>query len=131
MTQIASTTEHPQLVQQRIFYSLVEERVRQETLHGPDSIARVDVPWRVVAIVNEESGEIARAVLAGQRLQYREELVQLAAVCVAAIEAFDRHSGYGVPLEERAAREASWPGPARGHDRPQTVDSTTAVGRGR
>ena len=41
-------------------------------------------------ILGEEVGEIARAIIEGSSENYREELIQLAAVAIAAIEDYDR-----------------------------------------
>ena len=45
---------------------------------------------RWMVILMEEVGETARAIFEDDPANYREELVQVAAVAVAAIEAFDR-----------------------------------------
>lgn len=49
--------------------------------HGPDG-------W--LAILMEEVGEVARAVLEGKAFTYRDELVHVAAVAVAALECINR-----------------------------------------
>ena len=46
-----------------------------------------------MTILMEEVGEVARAVLEEDPSNYREELIQVAAVAVAAVEAFDRKFG--------------------------------------
>lgn len=45
---------------------------------------------RWMVILMEEVGEVARAILDENPDNYRKELLQVAAVAVAAIEAFDR-----------------------------------------
>ncbi len=45
--------------------------------------------WYV--ILGEEVGEVARAIYENKDANYREELVQVAAVCMAALENWDRN----------------------------------------
>lgn len=75
--------------QERVFDEVRLERDRQD--------ARWKVqnhhPLRWLAILGEESGEAAKAILEGSLLRYREELTHIAAVAVAAIEALDRSKG--------------------------------------
>lgn len=47
-------------------------------------------PLMWLAILGEEVGEVNRAVLEGDLANYREELIQVAAVAIAAVEALDR-----------------------------------------
>lgn len=51
---------------------------------------------RWMVILMEEVGEVARAIFDDDPANYREELVQVAAVAVAAIEAFDRKFKDGI-----------------------------------
>jgi len=62
---------------------------RQDTLWGEQNHA----PEKWLAILLEEAGEAAKAFLDGERANYREELVQVAAVAVTAIESLDRKKG--------------------------------------
>jgi NTP pyrophosphatase (non-canonical NTP hydrolase) len=55
------------------------------------------------AILGEEVGEVNKAVLERDREGYRAELVQVAAVCVAAVENYDREEY----VKARTAREAT------------------------
>ena len=82
------------IINEDIYKELVEERIKQhlqwgEQNHGP-------LFWN--AILQEEVGEVARAVVdnhnEGLSLEvYRNELVQVAAVAISAIESYDRNEG--------------------------------------
>lgn len=62
------------------------ERVRQQEKWGEQNH---NAPlW--YAILGEEVGEVARSILERDPENYREELVQVAAVAVAMVEAYDR-----------------------------------------
>lgn len=63
-----------------------EERLRQNEKWGEQNHSRL--MW--CAILTEEVGEVAKAALEDSPSEYREELVQVAAVAVAAIESHDR-----------------------------------------
>lgn len=63
-----------------------DERNRQDRIWGVQEHA----PCEWVAILTEELGEVAACALGMFRRGYRTELVQLAAIVVAAIESFDR-----------------------------------------
>ena len=69
------------------------ERYRQESLvdSGKFAMTCADDPnlHRSMSVLMEEVGEAARAVLEGDRDNLREELVQVAAVAVAIVEAID------------------------------------------
>ncbi len=71
--------------QAKVIEAVLEERRRQDDKwgvqhHGPDG-------W--LAILTEELGEVAKAILEGSGLRYRDELIQVAAVAVAAVECLD------------------------------------------
>lgn len=76
---------------------VVAERVQQEMKWGEQN--HHPVYW--LGILAEELGEVAKEVIEateytgrenpGNGTRYRRELVQLAAVCVAALESYDRH----------------------------------------
>jgi len=55
-------------------------------------------PFKWLTILGEEYGEACRAALeAGNiRYRYRDELIQLAAVAVAAVESIDRYNEGGI-----------------------------------
>ena len=63
-----------------------EERGKQDNKWG---IQNHD-PFYWLSILMEEVGEASKASLQRKRWQYRKELIQVAAVAVAAIEALDR-----------------------------------------
>lgn len=68
--------------QARVIDAVLAERRRQDAKwgvqrHGPDG-------W--LMILMEEVGEAAKAVLEGSGLKYHDELIQVAAVAVAALE---------------------------------------------
>ena len=75
-----------------IYDEIKTERNRQEWDWG----VRDHDPSKWLIIAGEEYGEACRAVLESSLLQYREELVHLAAVCVAAIESMHRQAERGV-----------------------------------
>jgi len=62
------------------------ELERQERKWGEQNHSQAD--WFV--ILGEEVGEVARAIFEKQTDNYREELIQVAAVCMAALENYDR-----------------------------------------
>lgn len=72
-----------------ILAELAGERASQERKWGGRSVASVSDPSRAVVILTEELGEVARAAHDGDLAHYRLELVQVAAVAVAMIEAVD------------------------------------------
>jgi NTP pyrophosphatase (non-canonical NTP hydrolase) len=69
-----------------IFSEIHDERVRQNQLWGEQN--HHASYWHT--ILAEEYGEVARAILEMDEENYREELIQVAAVCVAMVEAYDR-----------------------------------------
>lgn len=71
-----------------------EERARQNTKWGEQNHSPAF--WAV--ILGEEYGEVCRAIYENDPTQYVAELVQLAAVCVAMVEAHQRQ--YAQPREE-------------------------------
>ena len=77
-----------------ILAAVLAERSRQHGLwgrdhaHGHGDCSSPDVPGAVkVAVLTEEAGEVARAFLDGDREGLRRELVQVAAVAWAWLEA--------------------------------------------
>lgn len=70
----------------RVVNDVLTERRRQDVSLG----ARRELPGEVWAtMLSKEVGEVARAVLEGDRASLREELVQVAAVAFAMLEAID------------------------------------------
>ncbi len=66
--------------------AVVDERHRQDAKWGEQN----HHPYKWLAILHEETGEAAKAVLESALGEYRKELVQVAAVSLAAIESLDR-----------------------------------------
>lgn len=76
-----------------IFEDIRQERELQDSKWGQQD----HDPFIWLAILGEEVGEVNKAVLENfwdddEMENYREELVQVAAVCVAAIESYDRQN---------------------------------------
>lgn len=65
---------------------VIAERVAQDAKWGEQN----HDPYKWLAILSEEVGEVAEAMLKGSRGNYRDEMVQVAAVAVAAVECLDR-----------------------------------------
>lgn len=83
-------------LQKFICDAIIEERRRQDEKFG--QMPRDRAPSVHLAILMEEVGEVAKAILEGDSDGYLEELVQVAAVAIAAIE--DYHVGkakYEIP----------------------------------
>ena len=73
-----------------IFCEIDAERERQERKHGPNTCAGQGVSDELKsAILTEENGEVAKAVIEKNRDELKKELVQVAAVAVAWLEALD------------------------------------------
>jgi NTP pyrophosphatase (non-canonical NTP hydrolase) len=72
---------------QSILSEVEQERKRQDLKFGTPPRSRK--PPLYLAVLMEEVGEIARSILEGDSDNYRVELIQVAAVAVAAIEDFD------------------------------------------
>lgn len=84
----------PSNAQKLAVLSVLEERARQDEKWG-DQSGQPPMVW--VAILTEEVGEVAQEALrnsfAGKSLaDYRTEMVQVAAVALAAVEAVDRNA---------------------------------------
>ena len=78
-------------LQRQIIHQILEERKRQDEKWGVQTHAPAD--W--LTILGEEVGEVNKAAYeakhhTGKIKDYREELIQVAAVAVAMIECFDR-----------------------------------------
>lgn len=79
------------MIRERAIDAIVEERYRQNKLKADGKFAHTcadNIPdeHRYI-ILAEEVGEVARAIHDGDRDNLREELVQVAAVCLAWLEA--------------------------------------------
>lgn len=66
---------------------IYDELQRQEIKWGKQEHS--SAYWYV--ILGEEVGEVARAIFENKDENYREELIQVAAVCMAALENWDRN----------------------------------------
>lgn len=78
-------------VQKKVFYDIVKERQAQDDKFGTQDHDKL--MW--LAIIGEEFGEVSKEIIESQfdpkyKCNYREELVQLAASCIAALESLDR-----------------------------------------
>lgn len=69
-----------------ILMEVLHERIKQEKKWGKQN----HDPLKWNAILGEEFGEVSKAILERDRNNYREELIQVAAVAIAAIECLDR-----------------------------------------
>lgn len=76
--------------EQKVFDDIIAERRRQDAKWGVQ--AHAPATWFI--ILAEEVGEAARTLLE-DRSNWRKELVQVAAVAVAAIEAYDEEATRG------------------------------------
>ena len=72
---------------QTILEEIQCERLRQDLKFG--SQPRSLKPTVYLAVLTEELGEVARSIIEGDGDNYRVELIQLAAVAVAAVQDFD------------------------------------------
>lgn len=71
-----------------ILEEIKQERERQEAKWGEQN--HEPLLWN--AILGEEFGEVSKSILERDTKNYREELIQVAAVAVAAIECLDRQN---------------------------------------
>lgn len=76
-----------------VLVDVAEERVRQEAKWGDQSLAWIDDSGVALSVLVEEVGEVAKSLLEEPIRLTREELVQVAAVATAWVEAIDRHRG--------------------------------------
>lgn len=74
--------------QEKIIQDILDERCAQQKKHGKEADAHPPELWLV--ILAEEFGEVSKAVLNHDVNNYREELIQVAAVAMAAVENLDR-----------------------------------------
>jgi len=73
------------------FEDVFEERRSQLRKWGEQTHTPAD--WLTILV--EEVGEIGHAINEGDLANYRDELVQTAAVCIAMLESIDRQSSRG------------------------------------
>lgn len=74
---------------QHIFTDISIERSRQKAKHPGETCADlIPMEWKYL-ILSEEVGEIAKSLNDGDYKNLREELIQVAAVCVAWVESID------------------------------------------
>jgi len=69
-----------------ILQKVANERIRQDTKWGVQNHG----PFVWLAILLEEVGEAAKAALEGSSFKYQDELIEVAAVAVAAVESLNR-----------------------------------------
>ncbi len=86
------STSPPVSAREDVFNEINQERIKQDLKWGEQNHAPAD--W--LMILGEEVGEVNKAALEAKfgsstLREYREELVQVAAVTVAMIECFDRN----------------------------------------
>lgn len=84
--------------QENAVQDIILERVRQDRRWGPQ---RQHSPEHWLAILGEEYGEACEAALEGDLAALRKELIQVAAVAVAASENLERE---GEKIRERRSR---------------------------
>jgi len=77
---------------------VLAERERQDLKWGVQNHEHL----RWLAILGEEVGETNSAVLESNAMQYRTEMVEVAAVALAAVECFDRRAETWGAAVERA-----------------------------
>jgi NTP pyrophosphatase (non-canonical NTP hydrolase) len=70
-----------------VIKDILIERYVQDTKYGSQPQNWKPTTW--LAILSEELGEVARAIIQHDKDTYRKELIQLAAVAIAAIEDLD------------------------------------------
>jgi NTP pyrophosphatase (non-canonical NTP hydrolase) len=69
-----------------LIYCLIDEERESQDQKSPEALAENTLDrWHV--ILSEEVGEVARAILERDKAQYLKELIQVAAVAIAAYEA--------------------------------------------
>lgn len=73
-----------------IYRFISAERMRQSVKHPGQTIADDTTdPYKKLAILLEEVGEVARAMLDGKPIEMRTELLEVAACCVGWLESLD------------------------------------------
>lgn len=77
---------HPAARTHGVLHEVVGERCRQDARWGVQN--HTGQYW--IAILGEEFGEVCKAILEQEVVDLRAELIQVAAVAVAAVESLDR-----------------------------------------
>lgn len=67
-----------------LMHAVAEERKRQDNKFGPSPRNMHSGVW--LAVLMEELGEVSRAILESDSTNYKEELIQVAASAIAALE---------------------------------------------
>lgn len=75
-------------IEKQILAEISQERDRQDAIYG--GLPKDGAQSLYLGILTSELGEVASAMLKGNMENYREELIQVAAVCVRAIEDLER-----------------------------------------
>lgn len=94
-------------------YDVLSERDRQDAKWG---VSRNLHPQLWLPVLMEEVGELAQAVLKGDRANYREELVQVAAVALAALQDLDWQREYRDRLPGPQVVAFAWERAERGEE---------------
>ena len=81
------TTGAQTAIQAKIIVEMIAERKRQQTKHGSVRMKLPLYEWNLV--LGEEFGEVSKAILDNDIANYRIELIQVAAVAMAALEDLD------------------------------------------
>ena len=74
-------------MEEKVLRAIRDERNYQDTLWGIQNHS----PERWVTILMEEVGEVAKAVLENNNSEYVDEMIQVAAVVIAALECYRRN----------------------------------------
>jgi NTP pyrophosphatase (non-canonical NTP hydrolase) len=78
-----------QAIQDQVLMRVLQERERQVLKHGPKADEHPPEKWLV--ILAEEFGEVSKALNENDPLEYYTELIQVAAVAIAAAENYLRN----------------------------------------
>lgn len=101
----------------RVYAAITEERRRQDTKWHRSPGEWPDGPGVRYCVLAEEVGEVAKALLEDKPHELKTELVQVAAVCVAWLEAIEATELAGEPPEDRLfASQELWRDPRPGSD---------------
>ena len=76
-------------MEEKVLRAIGDERNYQDMLWGTQNHS----PEHWVTILMEEVGEVAKAVLENDNSEYVDEMVQVAAVVIAALECYRRNEG--------------------------------------
>lgn len=87
---------------EQIYAAIRAERTRQNLKWGPQDHS----PSHWFVILAEEIGEIAKAIYENDKEEYPKELIQSAAVIVAALETYERKGASYADLSDRIPAES-------------------------